>query len=160
MEPPNYENEYISYGSQPRLRASILLHVSGLIGRLMQLRKVHVGFLIRWRRVREEREQNCCFAIQPPHKLKFRTTRPLSHYSTSCCYATHNISFFYTQIMELCVYYETAYKTTHCMYCLFLHLKMVSRWCGNMRPSIRLDQCTCPYIFGIWKVENVFNAWL
>nr|CAB3489498.1 unnamed protein product [Digitaria exilis] len=36
------------------LRASTLLHVSGLIGHLMQ---VHIGFLMRWQREREERDQ-------------------------------------------------------------------------------------------------------
>ena len=42
-----------------------------------------------------EREQDSCFARQPPYKLKFRTIRSLSHHYTSCyCHTTHNISFF------------------------------------------------------------------
>lgn len=42
-----------------RISASILLHIIGLIGHLMQ---VHVRFLTRWRREREEREPGSCFA--------------------------------------------------------------------------------------------------
>jgi len=83
------------------LWASTLLHVSSLIGHLMQ---VHIRFLIRWRRERERggREQGGCFARKPPHRLKFRTMRPLPHHCTSCyCHATHNILLFNTQIMEL-----------------------------------------------------------
>ena len=68
--------------------------------------------------------------------------RPLSHHCTSCCcHAIHNIFFCYAQIMELCIYYEIMYKTTHCMYCLSHRLKMM--W-QCMRPHITLDQCTCP----------------
>ena len=37
--------------------------------------------------------------------------------------------------------YETIYKTTHCMYWLLHHLKVM--W-QCMRPSNRLDQCTFP----------------
>lgn len=46
-------------------------------------------------------------------------------------------------MMELCIYYETTYKTTHCMHC---RLKMT--W-QCMRPPIRLDHCTCPNRSGI-----------
>ena len=74
------------------LRASTLLHVSGLITRLMQC---HVRFLVMWRRESKVRERGRCFARQPPHKLNFRTTRQLNHYCTRfSCHATYNIPFF------------------------------------------------------------------
>jgi len=45
---------------------------------------------------REGREQCSCFARQPPHRLKFRTIRPLSLLLCNLQYY-----FFYSQIMEL-----------------------------------------------------------
>jgi hypothetical protein len=59
-----------------------------------------------------------------PLRLKFRIIRSLSHHCTGCYgHATHNIFFFYAQIMELCIYYETSYKTTYYIYCVLHHLK-------------------------------------
>ena len=114
---------------------------------LWKVRKLYFGtevveFFIRWQRKSRGREQGGCFARQPSHKLKFNSMRPLSHHYTSCyCHTTHNISFFYAQIMELYIYYETTYKTIHYMYCLLHHLKMTWQF---MRLPIRLDQCSCP----------------
>jgi hypothetical protein len=80
------------------IRASTLLHVSGIIGCLMQM---HVIFLMMWRREGEERERGGCFAKQPSHRLKLRTMRPLIHHCMSCCcHATHNISFFSFHILR------------------------------------------------------------
>jgi hypothetical protein len=74
------------------LRTSKLLYASGVIGYLMQ---IHVEFFMIWRREGKERELGGCFAKQPPHRLKLRTTRPFTHHCTSCyCHTTHNIPFF------------------------------------------------------------------
>ena len=57
------------------LRAYILLHVDGLIDRLMQC---HVRFLVMYRRESEVREIGGWLAKQPSHRLKFRSIRLLS----------------------------------------------------------------------------------
>ena len=88
-------------------KASTLVHVSGLIARLMQC---HVSFLVMWRRESEMRKEYRCFTRQPPHKLNFRTMRQLDHHRTSfCCHATYNIPFLFTQIKKLKSFYGTIY---------------------------------------------------
>ena len=62
---------YISrcYHYNLAIRTIISLHISGLIGNLMQ---GHVGISMMWRDS-EAREKGHCFAKQPPNKLKFMT---------------------------------------------------------------------------------------
>ena len=72
----------------PLLRASTLLHVSGLIGCLMQ---THVGFLMMWTREGGRTR----WLLREAYRLKLRTTRSFTHHCrSSCCHATHNIPFF------------------------------------------------------------------
>uniref|UniRef100_A0A0A9FPS0 Uncharacterized protein n=1 Tax=Arundo donax TaxID=35708 RepID=A0A0A9FPS0_ARUDO len=37
--------------------------------------RCHIGFLLSWKREREEREKNCCLVKQPFYMLKFRNMR-------------------------------------------------------------------------------------
>ena len=80
--------------------AGTLLHVSGLVRRLVQC---HIGFLLMWRKKRIEREQGGC-----SHKLKFRIMRQLFyHYMSCCCHATHNFTFIISINYGIVSYYET-----------------------------------------------------
>jgi hypothetical protein len=118
------------------IRASTLLHVSGIIGCLMQM---HVIFLMMWRREGEERERGGCFAKQPPHRLKIRTIKLLTNYCMSCRRTTQNIPIFHSTTYGICYYYNKK-MTTYCRGRPFNRLNMI---CYCMRSSIRRLQYTC-----------------
>lgn len=118
------------------MRASALVYLSSLICGLM---RCHIEFLIIWRREREVREKDSCFAKQPPLKLILGLWDNL--YTTAHVVVVMKLTSIYYYVHKLRTLEllrqlkKSTYRTCYLLSCLII------TW-HCMRLSTRQYQCT------------------